>query len=186
MVFAVIIYWALPFSAPFQEVVLIQYVFTMIGVSISLLVGAVAAVSSPDIFFCFNTIYCVANKIAGNIFFDLQNPDAAKEFIPLLITPQILFAGFFVSVENIPVWLRWINKVMPTTYVWRLYLSAEFTTCLDEDAAPSFTRTFCRDYLESQHATGDDNMKYWLILLAMFVASRVLALWFLHQHSKKS
>lgn len=48
MVFAVIIYWAIPFSAPFGQVVLIQYVFTMIGVSISLLIGAATSVCAKQ------------------------------------------------------------------------------------------------------------------------------------------
>lgn len=115
-----------------------------------------------------------------------QNPDAAKEFLPLVITPQILFAGFFVAVENIPIWLRWINSVIPTTYVWRLYLSKEFATCLDEDVDPTFTRTYCRDYLESQYATGSDNTKYWCILAAMFIVCRVSALYFLQRQAKSS
>jgi len=115
--------------------------------------------------------------------FDTQDPRTAKEFIPLLITPQLLFAGFFVAVEAIPGWLRWVHVLMPSTYVWRLYLASEFAVCL-EGADASLTTSFCREYLVAQNATGAENAQYWCILVAMFVGCRVASLYILSRKVK--
>lgn len=37
----------------------------------------------------------------------VEDPKMATEFLPLLFVPQLLFAGFFVRTDLIPVWLRW-------------------------------------------------------------------------------
>ena len=103
----------------------------------------------------------------------------------MVITPQILFAGFFIAVEDIPVWLRWLHWIMPSTYVWRLYLAAEFAVCLEDDFNTSITMSLCRDYLEAQNATGAKNAQYWSILVAMFVGFRLAALYLFNLQANK-
>lgn len=39
------------------------------------------------------------------------------QFIPLLIAPQIILGGVFVSVERLPVYLEVVARVMPLTYI---------------------------------------------------------------------
>ena len=46
----------------------------------------------------------------------LENPKMAQEFLPILFVPQMLFAGFFVVPELIPVWLRWARYLCTLTY----------------------------------------------------------------------
>lgn len=56
----------------------------------------------------------------------VEDPKMATEFLPLLFVPQLLFAGFFVRTELIPVWLRWAQYLCSLTYGVRLALLAEF------------------------------------------------------------
>jgi ABC-type multidrug transport system permease subunit len=37
----------------------------------------------------------------------IEDPKLGQELLPLLFVPQLLFAGFFVAPDLIPVWLRW-------------------------------------------------------------------------------
>ena len=43
--------------------------------------------------------------------------------------PQLLFSGFFVSTSSIPIYLRWLQWIMPLTYALRLVLNEEFEFC---------------------------------------------------------
>jgi ABC-type multidrug transport system ATPase subunit/ABC-type multidrug transport system permease subunit len=56
----------------------------------------------------------------------VKEPDVAVEFLPLLFMPQILFSGFFIPPDLIPVWLRWLQYIFPLTYAVRLVMVAEF------------------------------------------------------------
>jgi hypothetical protein len=61
----------------------------------------------------------------------MQDPRNAKELIPIVILPQILLCGFFVSVDDLPSWIAWAHWLMPLTYSFRLFLAEEFSTCMD-------------------------------------------------------
>lgn len=41
----------------------------------------------------------------------------AIQFIPLVITPQVLLGGTFLPVEDLPAYLEWPARAMPLTYV---------------------------------------------------------------------
>lgn len=41
----------------------------------------------------------------------------AIQFIPLVITPQVLLGGTFLPVEELPTYLEWPARAMPLTYV---------------------------------------------------------------------
>jgi hypothetical protein len=43
----------------------------------------------------------------------------------------MLLCGFFVSVDELPVWIAWTQWIMPLTYAFRLFLAEEFSSCLD-------------------------------------------------------
>jgi hypothetical protein len=51
--------------------------------------------------------------------------------IPVVLLPQILLCGFFVSVDDLPGWIAWTQWLMPLTYAFRLFLAEEFSSCLD-------------------------------------------------------
>lgn len=45
----------------------------------------------------------------------VEDPKLAQEMLPILFVPQMLFAGFFVAPELIPVWLRWAQYLCSLT-----------------------------------------------------------------------
>jgi ABC-2 type transport system permease protein len=46
-----------------------------------------------------------------------ENEFQAIQFIPVVITPQVLLGGTFLPVENLPAYLEWPARAMPLTYV---------------------------------------------------------------------
>lgn len=48
------------------------------------------------------------------------------ELSPLLFVPQILFAGFFIKMDQIPVFLRWAQYLCSLKYAMNLILLTEF------------------------------------------------------------
>lgn len=46
-----------------------------------------------------------------------RNEFQVIQFIPLVLTPQVVFGGVFVPLENLPAWAELIARAMPLTYV---------------------------------------------------------------------
>jgi len=96
----------------------------------------------------------------------------AMEFLPILFVPQLLFAGFFVSLSLIPVWLRWARHVCTLTYAVRILLVAEFEQCAKD---PKYA-LFCNGLLIKMDANPEETWWNWIILVALFCVFRILAL----------
>lgn len=105
----------------------------------------------------------------------------ATAALPLVLLPQMLFVGFFVSPELIPVWLRWVQYICPMTYATRILLVAEFHECSDN----FLEKIFCNTLLENTGADPDEVLWYWCILLGQFVVFRVIALAILQKSAQK-
>ncbi|GAB5361129.1 hypothetical protein AAMO2058_000687800 [Amorphochlora amoebiformis] len=56
----------------------------------------------------------------------VTNVKDAMELMPLAFVPQLLFAGFFVRIEQIPIWLRWVQWLCSLKYAVNLVLIVEF------------------------------------------------------------
>ncbi|CAB9514774.1 Putative white-brown complex homolog protein 30 [Seminavis robusta] len=97
-----ITYWALALNIRLWYFIMIMFALTMVNVSMSYLLGSLP-----------------------------KDPRIAKEFIALIILPQLLFSGFFVNPDSLPVWISWLTYLMPTTYAFRLFLADEFSQCVD-------------------------------------------------------
>eukprot|EP00808_Paulinella_micropora_P029614 g71858.t1 len=50
----------------------------------------------------------------------------ATEAAPLLFVPQLLFAGFFIRIDQIPVWLQWAQYTCSLKYALNLLVLTEF------------------------------------------------------------
>ena len=110
----------------------------------------------------------------------VENPKMAQEMLPILFVPQMLFAGFFVAPELIPVWLRWAQYLCTLTYGVRILLVAEFYNC----GNPAETAR-CNSLVANIGANPDDTWWYWLILMILFVFFRGLALFVLRRKATK-
>ena len=110
----------------------------------------------------------------------VEDPKLGQEMLPILFVPQMLFAGFFVIPELIPVWLRWASYLCSLTYSVRLALVAEFKDCGDGQAGIN-----CANLLDNIEADEDETWWYWLVLLVLFAAFRLAALYILRRKATK-
>jgi ABC-type multidrug transport system permease subunit len=111
----------------------------------------------------------------------VEDPKLGQEMLPILFVPQMLFAGFFVSPSLIPVWLRWAQYLCSLTYAVRLSLIAEF----NRDCGSPEANQNCQNLLKNSESVPDDTWWYWLVLVALFVAFRVLAVIILRKKATK-
>jgi ABC-type multidrug transport system permease subunit len=108
----------------------------------------------------------------------VEDPKLGQEMLPLLFVPQMLFAGFFVTPELIPVWLRWARYLCTLTFAIRIILVAEFEDCAK-------TQTGCAMLLNNVDANPDEVWWNWLVLVSLFVFFRVSALLVLRKKATK-
>jgi len=103
------------------------------------------------------------------------------EIAPLLLVPQILFAGFFVPLTQVPVWLRWCQYLCFLGYSIKLLILAEFEWTdsvkdkraeLEEEYGDQWPRV---DPVLNSGAESDDAWFYIMVLLILFVAFRFVA-----------
>lgn len=73
-------YWMMHLNGAFHLYILTFWASGVAAASTALLVGCLAA-----------------------------NPEVANQAGPALFVPQLLFAGFYIKMSQIPVWLRWIQ-----------------------------------------------------------------------------
>mmetsp|Transcript_4291 Transcript_4291/g.9260 ORF Transcript_4291/g.9260 Transcript_4291/m.9260 type:complete len:110 (-) Transcript_4291:341-670(-) len=106
----------------------------------------------------------------------------ATEFLPLLFVPQLLFAGFFVRTDLIPVWLRWAQYLCSLTYGVRLALLVEFGDCA---ADPTIIPNQCAQLFEINQVDEDEKALYWIILWGLFLTFRLGGLAILRKKATK-
>jgi len=110
----------------------------------------------------------------------VEDPKMATEFLPLLFVPQLLFAGFFVRTELIPVWLRWAQYLCSLTYGVRLALLAEFGECAKESE-----KNACSNLLTVNQVNEDEKGMYWVLLWSLFLMFRLGGLALLRKKATK-
>lgn len=111
----------------------------------------------------------------------VEDPKLGQEMLPILFVPQMLFAGFFVTPDLIPAWLRWARYLCALTYGIRIALVEEF----DGGCGSPEADGACQGLLKSIEADPDETWWYWLTLLGLFVVFRLGALYVLRQKATK-
>lgn len=111
----------------------------------------------------------------------VPDPKQAQEMVPLLLVPQILFAGFFIRTSQIPIWLRWAQYLCGLKYGINIMIINEFASNLP--SCDGEARDNCRQVHEDNNVSGQYLWVYILILAALFFAFRALAMFLL---SKKA
>ena len=108
----------------------------------------------------------------------VSDAKTAQELLPLLFVPQMLFAGFFVAIELLPYWMRWVQYVCSLTYGVRLGLLGEFEMCSNGNDTAAEN---CSQILVNVNASANEKWWYWLVLVALFVVLRISALFVLRK-----
>jgi ABC-type multidrug transport system permease subunit len=147
-----ITYWMIGFQSPFGIFYLTIYSLAMASTALAVLLGC-----------------------------GIQDPKLGQEMLPILFVPQMLFAGFFVAPDLIPMWLRWARYLCTLTYAVRILLVAEF----DRDCGSEEGDKNCEELLDNVGAVPDETWWNWLILIALFCVFRFIALAILRKKATK-
>jgi len=143
MVSSILTYFLMGFSATFGVFWAACYVLAMTSTALGVLIGC-----------------------------SVKDPGVAMEFLPLVFMPQILFSGFFIPPELIPIWLRWLNYVFPLVYAVKIAIVAQFDSGVCDGLKPNF----CEQVMQNTNANPDDTWWYWIVLIGQFVFFRSAAL----------
>lgn len=152
LVQAVITYFLIEFRSDFLMYYLNMYALAMASTALAVLLGC-----------------------------SVEDPKLGQEMLPILFVPQMLFSGFFVVPELIPVWLRWARYLCSLTYSIRIALLLEFGNGCGSEGGD----IACEQLLLNIDADEDDTWWYWLILVALFACLRIFALYVLQQKAVK-
>jgi uncharacterized membrane protein len=102
-----------------------------------------------------------------------SNPaQEAMQAAPAIFVPQFLFAGIFLRVEQIPVWIRWAQYLCSLKFGMNLYLINEFGSGSCDPAVAHD----CAHILDVNDADERIWWAYVLILLGIFFLMRILGL----------
>jgi len=113
---------------------------------------------------------------------DVKN---VTELAPLLFVPQILFAGFFVQMKQIPVFLRWVQYLCSLKYSMNLLLLLEFDPT-SKHCSESIDATMnCDNALDTNNVESNEAWIYALALLILFFGFRFVGAIILVGKSKK-
>ena len=107
----------------------------------------------------------------------------ATELSPLLLVPQLLFAGFFVKTSQIPVFLRWAQYLCSLKYAMNLILFIEFYP--SNDNCKGEAQENCITVLRNNDIIIDQWWVYMIILIALFAGFRIAAAFILQQKAKR-
>lgn len=106
-----------------------------------------------------------------------RDAQLAGAVTPVFLVTSMLFSGFFIGTDLIPVWLRWIRYISFIKYAFALAMQTEYTDrTLDLSGC---TKSFCpTDGSDVLSFYGLDELSYssnFLILMGLIVAMRLLA-----------
>lgn len=136
-----------------------------------------------EYFFGFVLVVFLATQTAESISFVVSamaaTPQQAGAIAPIFIVTAILFGGFFINEDAVPVWLSWLKYLSYIKYSFAALMQLEYDhRDLDQGA--------CRDSTSFCPPTGDAVLSYYgvddlsfganlVILIAMAIGVRFLA-----------
>lgn len=126
-----------------------------------------------------------SNSLAIVLGCTVQDVKNVTEYSPLLFIPQILFGGFFIRSEQIPVILRWAQYLCGLKYATNLQYFNEFHqsigTCEDSDTASQN----CAGLLSNNGIRSTQIGIYIMSLILLCVGYRSLGMIILYQKAKR-
>jgi len=89
----------------------------------------------------FSILFVVLNNVGNSLGISLsclfESLEVALQGAPLIILPLVLFSGFFVNSNGIPVWFDWIKYLSPMKYSYEALMKNEYSglelMCEDEE-----------------------------------------------------
>jgi len=103
----------------------------------------------------------------------VKDAKTGMELAPVLFVPQILFGGFFIKMESVPVFMRWLQYVFCLKWGMNIVMIAEF------EGTPEGDRL-----IRMNDAYPEDLPIYFGVLIALFVVFRLLSMLALSRKAK--
>lgn len=107
------------------------------------------------------------------------------ELSPLLFVPQILFAGFFVKMSQIPVFLRWAQYLCALKYAMNIILLVEFDSSNESCHFSADAAANCQKVLVSNNIHPKLWWVYVIMLGVLFFGFRSTGAYVLVQKAKR-
>jgi ABC-type multidrug transport system permease subunit len=114
-----------------------------------------------------------ASSLATVVGAILPDPKQAMQAAPMLFTPQMLFAGFFIPISDIPSWLSWVQYICGLKYGLNLFIINEFSLSLS--SCQGDAEQNCRQLLSDNDIDPDTWYYNVFILVAIYMLFRVAA-----------
>lgn len=112
----------------------------------------------------------------------VSTPSSAVQLAPAISVPQILFSGLFVKSDQLPGYLRWVQYGCSLKYAINLLCISEYgDLSVPVPGAAAYEGT---SFLKGQDINKDDSWIYIVVLLAIFVGFRLLAVFALKSKAK--
>lgn len=115
----------------------------------------------------------------------IPNVKNVTELGPVIFVPQLLFAGFFVKMSQVPVFLQWAQYLCSMKYTMNLILLLEFDANLPACTSSAAAAHNCSTLLD---ANSIDKKLWWmyvLLLFAIFCLFRIIGVIVLVAKSKR-
>lgn len=77
-------------------------------------------------YFALGQVAAASALVLGSV---AASTEVAMQVTPLVFVPQLLFAGFFIKISQIPVWLRWAQWLCSLKFTLNLVMATEFGEC---------------------------------------------------------
>ncbi|KAL3904095.1 MAG: hypothetical protein SGPRY_011416 [Prymnesium sp.] len=103
-----------------------------------------------------------------------SNAEVAAQASSAVFVPQLLFAGFYIPVEQIPVWMRWIQYICSLKYAMNLFILIEFGKDTRGDW-PDDAHRGALEIIETNDITPGEGYLYVIILFLIIIAFRALS-----------
>jgi len=150
LLYLLICYWMVRFDSPFQDMYLSIILCVNAMGSVGLVVGTVA-----------------------------KNAGVAMQMFPVSFIPFLLFANFLVSLDQIPVWIRWLQWIDVFKYMINALSITEFRGQTYQVPANTVGFPSGDAYLDSLGVNTKDLAFDWYMMVVLFVGFRLIALIFL-------
>ena len=106
-----------------------------------------------------------SNSLAMALAAGIADVKQVTELSSLLFVPQILFAGFFIRLNQIPAFLRWAQYLCGMSYGVKLAFLIEFNSSLHSCSKSEAAHQNCQGLLVSN---GENNSLFWVSILCLF------------------
>jgi len=123
---------------------------------------------------------CSVAVMLGCLVADVKD---VTELAPLLFVPQLLFAGFFIRLAQIPVFLRWAQYLCSMKYTINLILLTEFDHRLK--SCKGGAAILCHGVIVNNNVKREQAWLYILLLAVLFVAFRLIGAIILVKKAKR-